>query len=116
VKTRTRPEQIDKILNSLDAADDMTIELETYIADLEAKQPDRPSGITRCLEEVALRHSAEAMASLEAYLLKLEANQQPVPLSMAPVSTEFLYWRSVKREKEHKAHALRKQNNSWKPI
>lgn len=111
MKARTRPEQIDNILNSLDAAAAMTIELETYIADLEAKQPDRPSRITRCLEEVALHHSAEVMVSLEAYLSELEAHQQPVPPGKAKVSTESRYWRSVRRENERRARALRKQDN-----
>jgi len=116
MKARTRPEQIDSILNSLYSDDNIVTELETYIADLEAKQPDRPTSITRCLEEVEFHHSAEAMASLEAYLSVLEANQQPVPPGKVPVSSESLYWRSVRREEERKARALRKQNNLWKPL
>ena len=111
MKLKARPEQIDAILNSLDPDDETMTELQKYIADLEAKQPDRPSRITRCLEEVELHHSAEAVASLEAYLSELEANQQPVPFGKVAPSTTELYWRSVRREKERKARALRRQNN-----
>jgi hypothetical protein len=117
MKLRARPEQIDEILNSLDTDDETMTELQKYIADLEAKQPDRPSRIIRCLEEVELHHSAEVVASLEAYLSELEANQQPVPLgNKTKVSNESRYWHSVRREKERKARALRKQNNTWKPL
>jgi len=111
MKTKVRPEQVNKILNSLESQDEIKTELEAYIADLEEKQPDRPSRIVRCLEEVALRHPAEAVALLEAYLSELETNQQPVPPGQAKVSTESLYWRSVRREKERKARALRKQDS-----
>ena len=111
MKVRNRPEQIDSILNSMGPDDETMAELQIYIADLEAKQPDRPSRIIRCLEEVELRHSAEVMASLEAYLSELEANQQPVPSHKALPPTESPYWRSVRRQKETKASALRKQNN-----
>ena len=108
MKPRTRPEQIDIILNSLDA--EMTTQLETYIADLEAKQPDRPPKITKWLKEVAQRHSTEAMATLEAYLSQLEANQQPVLLDSASESTESLYWRSVRRKEQRRVRAQSKHN------
>ena len=111
MKARARPEQMDSILNSLVTEDELITELQAYIADLEAKQPDRPSRITKCLEEIALRHPAETMASLEAYLSELEAHQQPVPLGKVAHSSTELYWRSVRREKERKARALRRQNN-----
>jgi hypothetical protein len=109
MKARARPEQIDSILNSLGTEDVLITELQTYIADLEAKQPDRPSSITRCLEEVALHQSAETMASIEAYLSELEAHQQPVPPGKTKAATESRYWHSVRRENERRARALRKQ-------
>jgi len=46
----------------------------------------------------------------------LQADPQPVPPGKAKVSTESRYWRSVRRENERRARALRKQNNAWKPL
>ncbi len=111
MKVRNRPEQIDNILNSLAPDDETMTELQTYIADLEAKQPDRPERIIAVLKDIAARYPAEAMAFLEAYLSELEANQQSVPPDKAPLPTESPYWRSVRREKERKARALRRKNN-----
>jgi len=114
MKLRVRPEQIDEILKALDDSA-VTTELKTYIADLEAKQPDRPSRVTRCLEEVALHHSTEAIASLEAYLSELEAHQQPVTsLQSRPDPDNPPRWshqRSVEREQRRRGRALRKQEN-----
>lgn len=118
MKTKNRPEQIETILNSLDAADELTKELEIYIADLEAKQPDRPSRITSLLQEVESRYSAEAKVSLEAYISELEANQQPVP----PNNTlkpqfdpdnppRWSHQRSVERAQRRWMRAQRKQDN-----
>lgn len=42
---------------------------------------------------------------------RFEANLQPVAPGKTPSSTESLYWRSVKREKERKACALKKQQD-----
>lgn len=116
MRAKARPEQIDSILNDLNPDDETMTELRIYIADLEAKQPARPAPIAAILAKVVARCSAEAGASLEVYISQLEANQQPVPPGKALVSTESLYWRSVRREKEHRARALRKQNNLWKPL
>jgi len=115
MKAKPRPEQFDSILNTLDYDDETMTVLQAYIADLEAKQPNRPRQITTILKDIELHYTAEIGASLEAYLSELEANQQPLPLGKSE-STESRYWRSVRREKERKARVLRKQNNSWKPL
>jgi len=124
MKARVRLEQIDSILNSKRPDDATMVELEIYIADLEAKQPDRPSEITRCLEKVELHHSAEAMASLEAYITHLEANQQiAAPPNNMPSSRfdpenppRWSHQRLIERAQRRRVRALKKQNNSWKPI
>lgn len=118
MKATNRPEQIETILNSLDAADEMVEELERYIADLEAKQPDRPSRVTGLLQEVEARYSAEARVTLEAYISELEANQQPVPSNNAPNSQydpdnppRWSHQRAVEREQRRWMRAQRKQDN-----
>lgn len=108
MRAKARPEQIDRILNDLNPDDETMIELRTYIADLEAKQPDRPAPIAAILAKVVARCSAEAGASLEVYISQLEANLQSTPPGKKSDSTTDRYWRSVRRDKEQKAHALQK--------
>jgi hypothetical protein len=112
MREKARPEQIDSILNDLNSDDETTTELRAYIADLEAKQPERPAQIAAILAKVGARYSAEVEASLEVYISQLEANQQSTPPDKKADSTTDRYWRSVKRDKEHKARALQKQNNA----
>jgi hypothetical protein len=112
MKARARPEQIDSILNALDPDGETMTVLQAYIADLEAKQPARPDQITTILAEVVARYSAEAGASLESYISQLEANQQATQPSKKSDSTTDRYWRSVRRDKEHKARTLQKQSNA----
>lgn len=119
MKVRARPDQIDSILNSMGHDDETMIELQTYIADLEAKQPDRPTRITSLLQEVASRCSAEARVSLEVYITQLEANQLvAAPQSTLPSSRfdpenppHWSHQRAVEREQRRRARALRKQNH-----
>lgn len=74
----TRPKQITTILNSLDAAktDAGSIELETYIAELEARQPTRPTHITSILSDIDSQYPADIVFALETYIANLESNQQ----------------------------------------
>jgi hypothetical protein len=105
MKARVRPEQIDGILNALDPDDEKMTVLQAYIADLEAKQPDRPAQIAAILAKVMARYSAETGASLEVYISQLEANQQGTQPGKKSDSTTDRYWRSVRREKEHQMRA-----------
>jgi hypothetical protein len=110
-----RPTQIATSLEMLRAEfpADMMASLETYMVDLEARQPDRPDYIAAILKAIGSGHSTDTAASLEAYIADLEARQQTrLPGTSAPSrDSVWLYWHGVKRAKQHQERALRKQNN-----
>ena len=70
--------RITTILKTIDSGDDAEIsaELETYIADLEAKQPARPPRIAALLKTIDSQYPADMGISLEVYISDLEAKQQ----------------------------------------
>jgi hypothetical protein len=96
--------------------DDVGTSLETYIADLEAKQPQRPAQISAILKRVDTDHPLDMGLFLEGYVSDLEAKQQAKPARRGISSQEIegRYWHGVKREQQHRARALRKQNNAQK--
>ena len=108
-----RPTQIAAILETLrtEFPADIMASLETYMTDLEAKQPDRPDQIVAILKAIDEAHTVDTTAPLEVYIADLEARQQAIPLRKSSQDVVKLYWQGVKRDQQHRARALRKQNN-----
>jgi len=79
MKQSDRPAQITAILETIGSGDDAAIsaELETYIADLEAKQPHRPARIATILSAIGSQYPPNIGISLAVYISDLEAKQQP---------------------------------------
>jgi hypothetical protein len=120
MKSIDRPTQITTILKTICSEDDTAIsaELETYIADLEAKQPIRPARVAAILRTIGSQYPADMEISLEAYISDLEARQQ----ADLPGNDHTPSWdpdnppiwsnqRQVEREQHRRERALRKQNN-----
>ena len=118
-----RPVQIDSILKTLDSGDeaDFGTELETYIAELEAKQPVRPSRIVTILVNIGSQYPVEMKAHLDAYITDLEAKQQ-VQLEEEnevqaydpenpPVWSYERFMRRQKRRQERAARTWKMLNN-----
>ena len=114
-----RPTQVSTILTTLGSGDDpYSVELETYIAELETKQPVRPSRITAILTSIGLQYSADIETALEAYITDLEAKQQLVSNGAekaSPYDPEnppvWSYERAKRREQHRRERAKRKRNN-----
>ena len=110
-----RPTQIAAILEMLRAEfpADMMASLETYMVDLEARQPDRPDYIAAILKAIGSGNPSDTEASLEAYIADLEARQQAPAYGKRASSRDstWLYWHGVKRAQQRREHALRKQDN-----
>jgi hypothetical protein len=115
-----RPTQITTILKTIGSGDDaeIRVELETYVAELESRQPDRPGRIKAILKTIGSQYSADVAATLEVYISDLEARQMAVlpdddyAPSQNPDNPP--YWSHVymvERENRRRERALRKQNN-----
>ncbi|MBK8025808.1 MAG: hypothetical protein IPK19_31560 [Chloroflexi bacterium] len=88
----TRPTHIDLILNAFvsDQHQPMKAELENYIAELEARQPERPERIASLLHTVGAEYPPDVGTSLNAYITDLEARQQSsLTVSRRAAVTEF---------------------------
>jgi hypothetical protein len=72
--------QITSILKAISLGDGAKIsaELESYIAELEAKQPHRPAHITAILSTIRSQYPADMEVSLETYISNLEEKQQAI--------------------------------------
>ena len=114
-----RPTQITTILKTIDSGDDAEIsaELETYIADLEARKPGRPTRIAAILRTIDSQYPADMGISLEVYIFDLEAKQQ----ADLPGNDHTPPWnpnnppawsrqRSVEHEQRSRERALKKKN------
>ena len=114
-----RPTQITTILKTIGSGADAEIraELETYITDLEAKQPDRPTRIAAILRTIGSGYTADIAISLEAYISDLEARQQAVLPGADHTSWDpdnspaWSHQRSVEREQHRRERAVKKINN-----
>lgn len=110
-----RPNPIKTILKTLDSGDDpYSAELEIYIAELEAKQPVRPSRITAILTSIGLQYSADIETTLEAYISDLESKQQTVSQESDNDPENLPVWsheRAKKRAQHRRERALKKLNN-----
>ena len=108
-----RTAQITAILKTIasEYPADVGASLEAYISELEAKQPDRPDQIAAILKTIGESHSVDMAVPLEAYIADLEARQQAKPFRKSSQDVVKLYWQGVKRDQQHRARALRKQNN-----
>jgi hypothetical protein len=111
----TRPAHIIATLNTVASNQDaqLSAELETYIADLEAKQPERPRRIADILKTLTDQYPAEEMASLGAYISALEANQQRA-LTNPTAPDKIPMWshlRTMQREEQRRQRAIRKRND-----
>lgn len=121
MKYMDRPIQINTILKTISAHDDtdFSTELETYIGDLESKQPDRPTRIVAILSQIETQYPAEMGISLETYISELEARQQTVasdnnftPSWDANNPPLWSHARVVRREQQIRQRAVRKQGKS----
>jgi hypothetical protein len=115
-----RPTQITTILKDIFSGVDAEIsaELETYIADLEARQPIRPVRIAATMSIIRSQYPDETGISLEAYISGLEARQQAVlpgngfTPSWDPQNPPvWSQQRSTERKQHRQKRALQKQNN-----
>ncbi len=117
MKSINRPTPITTVLNTISAdAHSETTELESYIANLEALQQDRPSRINEILSMIGSQYSVDVQAILEAYISNLEGKQYAVPPSNKRTASLELnnlpvwsHQRTLERERHHKEHALTKQ-------
>ena len=113
MKYISRPSPITNVLNTISAdAHSETAELESYIANLEAKQPDRPSRISEILSMIGLQYSVDVQAILEEYISNLEAKQQPRKNQAAFDANNPPVWsqqRTAEREQHRHERALLKQ-------
>ena len=107
-----RPTQISEILETIrtEFPADMAASLETYLTDLESRQPDRPAHITAILKMIGSEHMTVMGTSLEAYITVLEAGQRTIPSSKGAKSRgpERMYWHGVERARQRRERALRK--------
>jgi hypothetical protein len=117
MKYISRPTPITTILNTISVdAHSETAELESYIANLEAKQQGRPSRISEILSVIGSQYSVDVQAILEEYISNLEAKQPAaMPSNEHKVSLDlnnppvWSHQRTLERERNHKEHALAKQ-------
>jgi hypothetical protein len=107
-----RPNQIAEILKTIAAEypNDMGADLEVYIADLEANQPDRPPQIAAILKTIDTDHPLDMGMFLETYISALEAGQRTTPSGKKGTlrDPERQYWQGVEREKQRRSRAVRK--------
>jgi hypothetical protein len=117
-----RPKQIATILRTIGSGihPEMGAELERYITELEAKQPNRPTQVAEILETISSQYPAEMQSALEAYIANLEAKQQSGLLASNHAALRdpnnppvWSHQRTVQREQHRRERALKKQNNTW---
>jgi hypothetical protein len=114
-----RPASVTTILKTICSGPDIKIstQLEAYIADLEAKQPDRPHEITAILSVIGSHYTVGLQSLLEDYISDLEAKQQPVSQLKNPAAFEannapvWSHQQTVARQLHRQERALRKANN-----
>jgi hypothetical protein len=114
MKSINRPTPITTILNTISSGSDAAVstQLETYITDLEAKQPDRPKAITEILSMIGSRYTVDSQAVLESYIANLEAKQRPIKNQAAFDANNPPIWsqqRTAEREQHRHERALLKQ-------
>ena len=92
-----------------------SIELETYIAELEARQPTRPTHIISILSDIDSQYPADIVFALETYIANLESNQQATkPKQKTPVlegesAPIWSHKRAEQRRQRRQRRATQKQ-------
>ena len=109
-----RPPHIAAIMRTVNTEypSDMVATLETYLAELEARQPEQLGPIAAILRKIVADLPLDAGAALTAYIASLEARLENIsPAQVAsPVEPESLYWRLERRASQRRERALRKMN------
>ena len=107
-----RPTNIEEILETIrtEFPEDMVASLETYLADLESRQPDRPAHITTILKMIGSEQMTVMGTSLETYIAVLEAKQRMIASIKGARSRDpgRMYWHGVERARQRRERALRK--------
>ncbi len=116
-----RPSEVTTILKTICSGADIKIstQLETYIVNLEAKQPNRPREITEILSVIGSHYTVGLQALLEDYIAKLEATQQPTAQTQTETALEantlpaWSHQRTLERQLHRQERAFKKATHQW---